>query len=75
MVESLARSEVQTMLSIQIAPEIEIRLRSAADRLHVAVDDLAAALVRDFVAEPDPEFESAARHVLEKNQELYRRLA
>ena len=63
------------MLSIQIAPEIERRLRTAADRLQVPVDDLAAALLRDFVAEPDPEFENAVRLVIEKNQELYRRLA
>jgi hypothetical protein len=62
-------------LSIQLPDDAERRLRAAADRLNVPVDVLAAAAVRDFVTQPAPEFDAAARPVLEKNSELYRRLA
>jgi hypothetical protein len=31
--------------------------------------------VEELIAKPDEKFEEAARHVLEKNAELYRRLA
>ena len=44
-------------------------------RLNVSVNDLAMAAVRDLIARPDEEFERAAARVLEKNRELYRRLA
>jgi len=49
-------------------------LTNAARRLHVAPEDLAAA-VRDLVAQSDPEFEAVAERILAKNAELYRRLA
>lgn len=62
-------------LSIQLPDDAERRLREAADRLQVPVADLAAAAVRDFVTTSDDDFERAARRVLEKNRELYRRLA
>lgn len=62
-------------LSIQLPDDAERRLKEAANRLHVPVADLAAAAVRDFVTGPAEEFERAAQRVLEKNRELYRRLA
>ncbi len=62
-------------LSIQLPEEAEKRLRAAAERLNVPADVLAAAAVRDFVTQAAPEFEEAAHRVLEKNRELYRRLA
>lgn len=62
-------------LSIQLPDDAEQRLRAAAERLNVPVDQLAAAAVRDFVTRPTVEFEDAARRVVEKNRELYRRLA
>ncbi|MBP6670910.1 MAG: hypothetical protein KA180_15760 [Gemmatimonadales bacterium] len=49
-------------------------LTEAAQRLHVRPEDLAAAAVRDLVAQ-SAEFDAAAARVLEKNSELYRRLA
>jgi predicted transcriptional regulator len=62
-------------LSIHLPPEAERRLRETADRLRIPVDTLAAAALQDFVAGPAAEFEAAARRVLDKNHELYRRLA
>ena len=62
-------------LSIQLPDDAERRLKEAASRLNVPVAVLAAAAVRDLVTAPTEEFEQAARRVLEKNRELYRRLA
>lgn len=62
-------------LSIQLPDDAERRLREAAHRLNIPADQLAAAAVRDFVAQPAADFEQAAQRVLEKNSELYRRLA
>jgi hypothetical protein len=41
----------------------------------VSEAELAAAAVRDLVAQPRADFDAAAKRVLTKNQELYRRLA
>lgn len=62
-------------LLIQLPEDAERRFREVAERLQVPVDQLAAAAVRDFVAQPVADFDAAARHVLDKNRELYRRLA
>lgn len=62
-------------LSIHLADDAERRLREAADRLKIPIDQLAAAALRDFVTQPAADFEAAAARVLSANQELYRRLA
>ena len=62
-------------LSIHLPDDAERRLRDAAQRLNVPVDQLAAAAVRDFVTQPAGEFDETARRIVEKNRELYRRLA
>jgi hypothetical protein len=41
----------------------------------VAPDELAKAALVDLLATHDPDFEAAARQVLDSNRELYRRLA
>lgn len=51
------------------------RLEEAARRLKVAPEVLAAAAVQDMVARGDADFARIADRVLEKNRELYRRLA
>ena len=53
----------------------ERQLADAAERLKVAPEALAAAAVRDLVGRADADFAQAAARVLEKNQELYRRLS
>ena len=62
-------------VSLEIPPGVEEELTRAAERLKVTVDELAAAAVRDLIARPDDDFERAATRVLNKNRELYRRLA
>ena len=62
-------------LSVEITGPIEQQLAETAKRLNVSADELAAAAVRDLVAGTDQEFSRIAARVLEKNRELYRRLA
>jgi hypothetical protein len=62
-------------LSVNLPTDAERRLAEVAKRPNVPVQDLAAAAIRDLLAEPTEEFERVARRVLEKNRELYRRLA
>jgi hypothetical protein len=62
-------------ISLNLPPEAERRLAEVAKRLNVPVQDLASAAVRDLISQPPEDFERAAQRVLEKNRELYRRLA
>jgi hypothetical protein len=50
-------------------------LRQTAAKLGVPVEDLARAAVSDLLVAEDGEFAEAARRVLEKNEELYKRLS
>jgi predicted transcriptional regulator len=62
-------------LSLNLPGDTERRLAEVAKRLNVPLSDLAAAAVRDLVAQPSEDFEAVAQRVLNKNRELYRRLA
>jgi hypothetical protein len=62
-------------LAIELSDQQAQALAEAAQRLQVAEADLAAAAVRDLVSQLNGDFEAAAERVLEKNRELYRRLA
>lgn len=62
-------------LSIDLTDDTAKRLAAEAKRLNVPVAQLAAAAVRDLLAQPAADFDQVAAKVLEKNRELYRRLA
>jgi hypothetical protein len=62
-------------ISVELTDMQRAALAAAAERLQVAPDELAAAAVRDLLAQPDEDFERVAERVLAKNRELYRRLA
>jgi hypothetical protein len=50
-------------------------LKEKAAHLNVSPEELVRASVEEILSRPDDEFERAVAYVLEKNQELYRRLA
>lgn len=50
-------------------------LRARAKSLGIAPEDLARAAIADLLANPQDEFEAAARQVLSRHEELYKRLA
>jgi hypothetical protein len=62
-------------LTIDLPPAQAEKLRQEAERLGLAPEDLARAVIVDLLAAPGDDFEAAAERVLGKNQELYRRLA
>lgn len=62
-------------LAIVLSDEQANRLREGADRLGIEPEQLALAAVMDLIASAGPDFDSAATRALEKNRELYRRLA
>lgn len=62
-------------LAIELPPAQADKLRAEAKRLGLSPEDLARAAVSDLLSTADAEFESVARRVLSKNQDLCRRLA
>ena len=61
-------------ISIDVTGADERALNDTAERLNVPVDELAAAILADFLSRRDEEFERGAERVVEKNRELFRRL-
>ena len=62
-------------ISLQLDEEQSQRLVEFAREMHVDPSELAKAAIHDLIARPDDEFERAAKRVLDKNRELYRRLS
>lgn len=62
-------------LSFDLTEAQQGLLNALAQRLNVPADAIAAAALRDLLDRREAAFETAAAHVLEKNAELYKRLA
>ena len=62
-------------LVFELPPAQADKLREEATRLGLAPEALARAALADLLGTPDAEFRAAAARILQKNQELYRRLA
>ncbi|MFO7630889.1 MAG: hypothetical protein R6W76_00035 [Caldilinea sp.] len=62
-------------ITITLPPQELTQLRELADRLNISTEDLARRTLQDLLSHPDDLFDEAVSHVLEKNAELYRRLA
>jgi hypothetical protein len=59
---------------IELSKEQEEQLRKVAEHLGVSPEALAKAALVDLLSPPAEDFDAAARRVLEKNAEFYRRL-
>jgi hypothetical protein len=62
-------------IAIDLSPSQADRLHERAKSLGISPEDLARAAVADMLTSPDEAFQAAAEAVLERNAELYRRLA
>ena len=62
-------------MKLELSEAQERRLAEIAGRLKVPAESLAEAAVRELIAQPEADFERVATRLLEKNQELYERLA
>ena len=61
-------------ISLDLDDDQSKRLQQRAIELGVDPRDLAKAAVNDLLARPADDFDRAAKSVLDKNRELYRRL-
>ncbi len=64
-----------TMITIELPNERLQRLEEMALKLGISMEDLIRISVEDMLSQPDEEFQKIAKYVLEKNLELYKRLA
>jgi predicted transcriptional regulator len=62
-------------ITITLSDDRLRKLRELAEEAKVAPEDLVRARVEEWLGGPREEFDRAARYVLAKNAELYRRLA
>ena len=63
------------VIPIDLTPAQETMLRQEAESLGVPPELLARMAVEDLLDRPHADFQEAARQVLDKNRELYERLA
>jgi antitoxin FitA len=63
------------MLEVTLPEDVASRLQETAQKLGVSPEDLVRMSLEEKLARLDEGFLDAARYVLEKNAELYKRLA
>ena len=62
-------------ITVTVSDDRLARLKEIADRFSISPEDLVRVSIDELLARPDESFEKAAEYVLNKNSELYRRLA
>ncbi|MGE3540673.1 MAG: DNA-binding protein [Candidatus Tectimicrobiota bacterium] len=62
-------------ITITLSDDRIAKLQEIAARLHIAPEELARAAVEDLLARPEETCQRAIDYILQKNAELYRRLA
>ncbi len=62
-------------ITVEIEESKAVLLRERAAGYGLNPDQFITASIEDLLAKPDPEFDDAMRRVLEKNKDLYNRLA
>jgi len=63
------------VIPIELTPALETRLRHEAQQLGIPPEMLARLAVEDLLERQQQDFREAAQRVLDKNRELYERLA
>jgi UDP-N-acetylglucosamine 2-epimerase len=64
-----------TTITIPLPEEHLRQLQEKAARMGVAPEELARATIEELLARPETDFEQVVDYVLDKNAELYKRLA
>ncbi len=64
-----------TAITVSLSDEQLERLRARARQAGLAPEELVRASLEEWLNRPGKDFAEAAEYVLEKNAELYRRLA
>jgi hypothetical protein len=64
-----------TTITITLPEDRLLKLKERATRLSVSPEELVRVSIEELLSRPDEAFQRAVNYVLEKNAELYRRLA
>ncbi|HUY88823.1 MAG TPA: ribbon-helix-helix protein, CopG family [Pirellulales bacterium] len=64
-----------TTITIPLSDELAAKLRACAEQSGLSPEEFLRCRVEQLLDRPDEEFARAASYVLQKNEELYRRLA
>jgi predicted transglutaminase-like cysteine proteinase len=62
-------------LTITLSEDRLVKLRDIADRFNIKPEDLARVGIEELLTRPEESFQAAVDYILNKNAELYRRLA
>ncbi len=62
-------------ITVRVSDDRLAKLKEIAGRFSISPEDLVRVSIDELLARPDDTFEKAAEYVLNKNSELYRRLA
>ena len=62
-------------LTISLSDDEMRRLEALGKREGLTVEQMVCLGIHDFIGQPDDAFHTAAKRVMEKNAELYRRLS
>ena len=62
-------------ITITVSNDQLTKLEEKASRLGITLRDLLLLSIEEILARPDEDFRRATEHVLQKNDELYQRLA
>jgi hypothetical protein len=62
-------------ITVPITEERLLKLKELAKEANIAPEDLVRASLEEWLKHPKEDFARAANYVIEKNVELYRRLA
>jgi hypothetical protein len=62
-------------ITVTLSDDHLLKLKETAARYSVSLEELVQASVEDLLSRPEEAFQRAVDYVLEKNAELYRRLA
>jgi hypothetical protein len=66
---------MMSTITVSLSQERLLKLQEVAGRYGVTPEDLIKLSVEDLLAQPDEAFQRALDYVLDKNSELYKRLA
>lgn len=70
-----AMEPIMATLTISLSDEEMRRLEVLGKREGLTVEQMVRLGIHDFIGQPDDAFHAAAKRVMEKNAELYRRLS
>ncbi len=63
------------VITVRVSAHTLSALQTLAEKLGMALEDLARLAIEDFLEPPDDHFQDSMDYLLAKNQDLYRRLA